>query len=97
MLPWEHQGVGVCLYGVYPSDMLLLQYKLKHAQDTTDPSSPKKSDKFLQDPVDFSGVWYQVVFLCQCEGPLQNGEQMEHVHSILAGPLLQCAESPRPT
>ena len=71
-----------------PSYVLHMQYKLKHGKDTAVPSTPKKTAKFLQDPIDFSAAWYELAFLCQCEGPLQNGELMQHMLSVMQGPTV---------
>ena len=52
--------------------MHFLQYKLKNSQATSK-SPQKKSSCLLDTPQDLSDPWYELVFLCQCEGSIQTG------------------------
>ena len=50
-----------------------LQYKLKNSQ-AIGKSPQKKSSSLLDTPQDLSDPWYELVFLCQCEGSIQTGK-----------------------
>jgi hypothetical protein len=63
-----------------------IQYKLKNPKLAAK-SPTKKSSDLLDIPHDLSGVWYELVFLCQCEGSLQTDSLNTLTTSLGSAPV----------